>query len=261
MLTKEQEYASKIFLNAAVPLAKVIATDRPKLNKPFKGKHIIVQIMAKDDSGDIGTYFDINDGEWTVVKGIAEKYDIALIFKDVQFFIDFFAGRTKKLPKLVGISKFKCFLGIMIILLKMASLLQAKDYPKKEEDRELLVKLYFYLLSNGISQLNKAGHPAIHEWASKSPDRVFAFEVIGKPELSAYIRVKAGKSKASRGVYTRSKPFFTLGFDSVESALGILMEKADMLDYTAKGKLIMGGAPEFGAQIGAYMLIIAGFAK
>ena len=78
----------------------------------------------------------------------------------------------------------------------------------------------------------------------------------GKPELYAYIRVKAGNSKSARGEYTRSKPFFTMRFDSVDSALGILMQKDNMLESTAKGKLIMEGGPEYGAQLGEFMMLV-----
>jgi CcmD family protein len=163
--------------------------------------------------------------------------------------------------KIKGLKKLGLLVSFLMVLLKMASLLQAKDAPKAVEDKELLVKLYFYLLSSGISQLNKAGHPQVSEWAKKSPDRVYSFAVEGKPDLAAYVRVKAGNSKSGRGQYTRSSPFFTLSFDSVLSALGILLQKDDMITSTAQGKLIMKGAPEFGAQLGEFMMIIAGYAK
>ena len=100
----------------------------------------------------------------------------------------------------------------------MSAALGATEPPAAEAERELVVKLYFYLLSSGISQLNKAGHPDVARWVAASPDRVYAWSVEGKPELSAYLRLKAGNSRAARGVYERSKPFFTMSFDSTESA-------------------------------------------
>ena len=143
----------------------------------------------------------------------------------------------------------------------MSSLLTAKEPPKDEFTKALLVKCYFYLLSSGISTLNKQGHEAIHNWALKSPDRVYSWAVDGYPDLSAYIRVKAGKSKAGRGVYKRAMPFFTMRFNNLDSALGILMSIDDMLDSVKNGKLIMDGAPEFGAQIGEYMLTVGSYAQ
>ena len=50
-------------------------------------------------------------------------------------------------------------------------------------------------------------------------------------------------------------------FDNLDSALGILMGTADMLEYTKQSKLIMDGAPEFGAQIGGYMMTVASYAQ
>jgi hypothetical protein len=50
-------------------------------------------------------------------------------------------------------------------------------------------------------------------------------------------------------------------FDSLDSALGILMGTADMLEFTKASKLIMDGAPEFGAQIGAYMMMVGDYAQ
>lgn len=66
-----------------------------------------------------------------------------------------------------------------------------------------MVKCFFYLVTSGISQLNKAGHEEIHQWALQSPDRVYAIGVDGHPDVSAYIRIKAGNSKAGRGTYKR----------------------------------------------------------
>lgn len=268
-MTDDQKYASTIFFKAALPLAKVIAEDRPELGKAFAGKTCVLQVSAlvpEAEDGKQGMHFEIVDGVWTTKLAVHESPDVELQFGNIDKFIDFMAGRKMigALPKMKGMCKnFGLFMGFMKILLKMASLLQATDYPKTAEDRRLLVKLYFYLLGAGISALNKAGHPEIHEWALKSPDRAYAFSVKGEgnEDLSSYIRVKAGKSKYCKGLYTRAKPFFCMSFDCVDSALGILMQKADMLDYTAGGKLIMEGAPEFGAQLGAFMMIIAGYAK
>ncbi|MBO5229987.1 MAG: hypothetical protein J6B52_01050, partial [Clostridia bacterium] len=70
-----------------------------------------------------------------------------------------------------------------------------------------------------------------------------------------------GKSKAGRGTYKRALPFFTMRFDCLDSALGILMGTADMLEFTKESKLIMDGAPEFGAQIGDYMMKVGDYAR
>lgn len=138
----------------------------------------------------------------------------------------------------------------------MSSLLSVKEAPEALEDKELLTRLMFYLLTSGISQLNKLKEPSVHEWAKKSPDRVYALTVSGYEDLGAYIRVKAGKSRSARGNYKRSKPFLTMRFADVDSALAILLQTGDLLNLTAEEKLIMEGAPEFGAKLGDFMMLV-----
>ncbi len=268
MHTQEELYSNKIFFNAALPLVKVIANDVPSLKKQFRNVHAVIQVSALDpdaEGGKVGMHYVVNGEEWLVHLNVVDpKPHVELEFKSIEAMNAFFKGKIgpSTLPKMRGIVKnFGAFKAFLMTLLKMASLLGATEAPADEETKELLVKSFFYLLSSGISQLNKMGHPDIHDWASKSPDRVYAWAVDGYPQISAYLRVKAGKSRAGRGEYKRAMPFFTLRFDSLDSALGILLGTDDMLESVKKGKLIMDGAPEFGGQIGGYMLEIAALAK
>ncbi len=267
MATQVDLYTIRIFLNAALPLVKVIANDIPSFAKKFENAHAVIQVSAvypEAPDGKLGMHFVVNNGEWLVHTSLTEDPHIELEFKSVEALNAFFKGKISPatLPKMKGVlKKTGVFVSFMMVLLKMASLLGATEPPKDEETKKLLVKCYFYLLSSGISQLNKAGHEDIHNWALNSPDRVYGWAVNGYPELSAYIRVKAGKSRAGRGEYKRAMPFFTLRFDSLDSALGTLLGIDDMLEATRAGKLIMDGAPEFGAQIGGYMLMIGDLAK
>jgi hypothetical protein len=261
MATREEIYANKIFLNAVLPLVKTIIESKENLASKFKNKNAIVGISAKDPEGKVGTHYIIEDSNFTVIKGCHEKCDIELEFSSIKSLNDFFAGKSKKLPKIKGWYKLSLLIPTLKTLIYMGKILSVTSIPDNEEDKDLIVKLYFSLLSTGISQLNKAGHKEISHWASKSPDRVFQWAVTNKPQLSSYIRVKAGKSKASRGEYKRSKPFFTMRFDSSDSALGILLDIDNMIESTVTKKLIMEGAPEYGAQLGEYMLIVGSYAK
>lgn len=266
--TKDDILTSKIFFNAVLPLVKVIATDIDSLSKKFKQTHAVVQVSALSPDapeGKVATHFVINSGEWLVhTSKVTKKPHIELEFKSIEAFNAFFKGKISPstLPKMRGITKKPgTFIAFMQVLLKMSSLLSTKKPPEDHETKKLLVKCFFYLLSSGISQLNKNEHDAIHDWAKKSPDRVYAWAVDGYPEVSSYLRTKAGKSKAGRGEYKRAMPFFTLRFNSLDSALGILLSIDDMLEATKAGRLIMDGAPEFGAQIGEYMLTVSGYAQ
>ena len=101
----------------------------------------------------------------------------------------------------------------------------------------------------------------VHDWTLKSPDRVYALAVQDHPEVSAFIRIKAGHSKAGRGEYKRAMPFFTLRFDSFKSALGTLLGTDDMLDATKNGRIVMDGGPEFGAQFGGFLLTVGSYVQ
>ena len=264
--TQEALYSNKIFLNAALPLVKVIANDDPKLRKKFENAHAVIQVSCLDpevEGGKRGMHFVVNSGEWLVHTCLTEDPHIELQFKSVENLNDFFKGNITPagIPKIKGLKKADVLISFVMVLLKMANLLGATEAPKDEATKELLVKCYFYLLSSGISQLNKLGHPGIKDWTTKSPDRVYAFAVDGYPQVGAYLRIKAGKSRAGRGEYKRAMPFFTLRFNNLDSALGILMSTDDMLEATKAGRLIMDGGPEFGAQLGGFMLEIGDLAK
>ncbi len=268
MPSREDYLTNKIFLCAVLPLIKTIATDDPNLAKKFEHAHAVIQVSAKDSEspdGKFATHFVVNSGEWTChTNKVATNAHIELEFKSIESMNAFFKGKIapSTFPAMKGIAKKPAvFAAFMMTLLKMSSLLTATEAPADEDAKKLLVKCYFYLLSSGISTLNKNGHEEIHKWTLKSPDRVYAWAVDGHPDISAYIRIKAGKSKAGRGVYKRALPFFTMRFDSLDSALGILMGTADMLEFTKTGKLIMDGAPEFGAEIGNYMMMVGDYAR
>jgi len=255
----EEYYANKVFLNSVLPLVKTIAQGKESLRKAWQGKNGICQIRCVADEGDDGTHFIIADGEITVQRGLSEvKPNVELIFKSRAHLNQFFKGKQIPFPAMKGVLTGKgLFLPFMKTLIGMGGLLSSKVPPKTDEDQNLLVKSMFNLLSTGISTLNKLGHPKVKGWTEKSPDRVYAWTVSDDEEMAAYIRIKAGKSKASRGVYKRSMPFFTMHFDSVASALGILLDTDDMIESTMSGKLTMKGAPEYGAQLGEHMLMIA----
>lgn len=267
-MANEVLLTNKIFLNAALPLLKVIANDVPSLAKKFEKIHCIYQVSALDPSapeGKYATHFTVNNGEWKVCADkVATNAHIELEFKSMEQMNAFFKGKIgpSTLPKMKGVVKKPVeFAAFMMVLLKMSSLLTITQAPEDEETQKLAVKCFFYLLSSGISQLNKHGHEGVHDWASKSPDRVYAWAVDGYPEVSAFLRVKAGKTRSGRGTYKRAMPFFTMRFDSLTSALGILLSTDDMLESTKRGKLIMDGAPEFGAQIGDFMIQVGAYAK
>ncbi len=251
-------YSNMLFLRSVLPVLKTVAEGKQSLRKSWTGKSGICQISCSTEEGRDGTHFFIENGEWTVKSGLYDgKPDVELIFKNRRHLNQFFKGKQLPFPALKGVfAKGGLFLLFMKTLISMGGILASKTPPKEEEDQKILVKCMFNLLSNGISTLNKLGHPEVHPWVKTSPDRVYAWRVDEHDELSAHIRLKAGNSRAARGIYKRSMPFFTMRFDSILSALGILLDTDDMLASTMSGKLTMEGGPEFGAQLGDRMLLV-----
>ena len=265
-ITQDDLYAARIFFNSALPLLKVVIQSKPKILKKFEKKSFVFQVSAlydKAPGGKMATHLVFDKGDITVkVSEIHPKPDIEFVFPDLKKFIIFFSGKGMPLPKMKGVVKnLGAFAAVMSGLLTMSKLLGSENAPQDDGDKELLVKLFFYLLPNGISQLNKAGHEGGGGGALKSPDRAYAFAVTGYPELNSYIRVKEGDSKAGRGEYPRCKPFLTLRFDSVMHALDILLGKGDMVEYMANDYLRVEGAPEFAGVVGEFMFIIGDYAK
>lgn len=260
-MREEERYTAQLFFKAVIPLIKDVALGT-SLQKSFEGKSGIIQISADLDGEKEATHFILDKGEWTVRTGESEhKPDVELYFPNARKFNAFFKGTSKALPKIKGITHLGLLIPTFKTLLKMAALLSAKEAPEDEATKILVTKLFLYLLSVGISTLNKMGHPDVHGWALKSPDRVYGWSVDGYDDVAAHLRVKAGKTRARRGVYTRSKPFFNMRFADIDSALAILLQTGDMLALTAEKKLIMEGAPEFGAKIGDYMMLVGSYVQ
>ena len=70
MASDETRYTNKIFMAAALPLMKTIATDVPELKKKFEGVNAIYQVSAKVNAEDKeAVHFIIENGEWSVKLG------------------------------------------------------------------------------------------------------------------------------------------------------------------------------------------------
>ncbi|MBQ1451927.1 MAG: hypothetical protein II473_04160 [Clostridia bacterium] len=261
MPNDETRYINKVFMAGALPLMKVIATDDPLINKLYTLLRInaVYQVSAKTSGkGKEAVHFIVEDGVWEVHQGVytgRKRISGELAFSSMEKMNAFMKGDFSQLPffKIRSLPKFALF---MMVLLKMSSVLTATEIPEDEKTQLLTIKCFFYLLSTGISALNKMGNPKVAEWVKKSPDRCYQFEVIGYPDLAAYLHVGNGQSKAGKGLYPRSDPFFTMAFDCPVSALMILMGKGDMFKMTANRQLIMKGGPEFGVQLSEYMFYI-----
>ena len=189
------------------------------------------------------------DGELQVTQGLHDKPDLRLTFRRLADLNAFFAGALKA-PAISGIFGIPLLLRLLPFLLKL-KLLMPDAMPKKPAEKALKVKLLLFMVTNALSQLNKGGDPQFAKIVKISPDRIFQWTVKDGP--AAYLRMKAGNTKAGRGTYTRRQPFVHMMFPDIESAFDVLTQKVSTVDAVRYGKLKMEGSMEYGKEIGLHM--------
>ncbi len=246
---------ARIVLRAVLPIVKVLLEDDPKTKKKFENVTATVQFVAHDtQAGALGAYLKFDNGAFEIVHDIAENPDLTFRFSTVQKMNAMFAGKPV-LPRIQGFWNIGLLVKMLGVLMRLKLLMPDKA-PKDEEEARLKVKLILYMVSTALSQLNKGGDPDMVKWTSKQPERIYQWSV--EPEgIACYLRVKAGKTKAGRGYYTRRKPFVHMKFAGVEGALPVLTNQVDTLQAMTQGLVDNDGSPEYGGQLGDFMLKIA----
>jgi hypothetical protein len=246
-MSARDEIKSRLFLRAALPLVKVVREDDPRMRRLTRNMSAVVQFMVKGT--DTGAHLVFADDGLEVVQGIHDEPTVCFTFKDLKSMNDFFAGKLA-LPSIKGIRRLGVILRTVPLLLSLKMLMPDAD-PKNPAKRALKVKLLLYMISTALSQLNKAGEPTMTKMVEKSPDRVYQWIIEGGP--SAYLRMKAGKSKAGRGVYTRRRPFVLMKFPDTEGAYQVLTSKVALVEAVKQGYVVTEGAMEYSKEIGICM--------
>ena len=119
MASDETRYTNKIFMAAALPLMKTIATDVPELKKKFEGVNAIYQVSAKVNAEDKeAVHFIVENGEWSVKLGEylgQEKIDAELAFSSMEKMNEFMKGKMTSLPKMKikSMGKFLKFMAVI----------------------------------------------------------------------------------------------------------------------------------------------------
>jgi hypothetical protein len=253
MATEKELLVSRIFFRAVLPVIKVMIEDDPKVAKRFAGVTGTVQFVAKDDAGPVGAHLKFTDGAFEVVPDISDNPNITFGFSSVAKMNAMFAGKPV-LPSIKGLLKVGLLVKVFSLLLGL-KILMPDSKPKTPDKARLKVKMTLYMVTTALSQLNKAGDPDMVKWTSKQPERIYQWSC--EPEgIACYLRIKAGKSKAGRGYYTRRKPFVHMKFAGVEGALPVLANSVDMVKAISDGLVAIEGSPEYGGQVGDFMVKI-----
>jgi len=242
-----EELRSRIFLRAALPLTKVVRDEDKLMHLLTKNMNAVVQFQVKNS--DLGAHLIFADDKLEVGQGLHDKPTVSFVFKDRKGLNDFFGGKLA-LPAVKGLYRLDVILRVVPLLLSLKMLMPEAD-PTDPVKRALKVKLLLYMITNALSQLNKGGDEEMVDLVKKSPDRIYQWVVEGGP--AAYLRMKAGKTKAGRGLYTRRRPFVLMKFSGIEGAYQVLTSKVQLVEAVKKGYVATEGAMEYSKEIGILM--------
>lgn len=254
MATEQDLLVARIYLRAVLPVIKVLLEDDPKTARKFANTRATVQFVARDGQGPVGAYLQFADGGMEVVQGIAEHPDLTFGFSSVAKMNALFAGKPA-LPRIRGWLRLGLLVKMLGLLMGLKLLLPTRK-TKTPEETKLKVKMTLYMVTTALSQLNKAGYPAMVKWTSKQPERIYQWSVNGS-DIACYVKVKAGNTKSGRGLYTRRMPFVHTRFRSTQDALPLLANQVDTVEAMRQGLVAVEGSPEYGGQISDFMLRIA----
>jgi hypothetical protein len=272
MSTADREaLTARIVLRAMLPVMKVLVTDDPAMQRRFQGVNARIQFKARitpdqagalgEDQGtaaatdEIGACLVFKDGNLTVEQGLCADPDLVLAFGSLAKMNAFFAGKPV-LPRIkgwAGFSGLSLLVKVLSLMLGM-KILMPTARPTSPAKRRLKVKLAFYMMTTALSQYNKGGDPEMKKWTHNQPDRIYQISV--DEGIAAYLRVKGGRSKAGRGLYTRKRPFVHMRFNGVDGAFPVVMNDVDMVTAVRNGYLVVEGSPEYGAALGDFMVRI-----
>ncbi len=246
---------TRLFLRAALPTVKVLLEDDPAMKKRFAHVVATVQFAARSQPHAVGAYIRFENGDAAVVRGFARDDglhpDLTFTFSSLAKLNDFFAGKTV-VPGIKGFGRPVVLAKVLTLLLGLKLMLPSSQ-PKSPEKRALKVKLTLYMITTALSQYNKAGDPEMSRWTAKQPDRIYQFSV--EPEgIAAYLRVRAGQTKAGRGIYARRRPFVHFRFHGADGALAVMNREVEFVEGVGEGMVRIDGAPEYGANLNDFMM-------
>ncbi len=245
--------AARILMRGALPLLKVLLEEDPDKAAKFKGVNAVVQFEVKGT--DLGTSLEWTDGQLEVKHEIHPNPTIAFRFKNPAQAVAFLTGKLA-LPSISGLWHVGLLLKVVPLLLSL-KLLMPDVVPTDPEKKTLKVKLLMYMVTTALSQLNKGGEPEMVKFCAKSPDRIYQWSV--EPDgPHAYLRIKAGKTKSGRGLYTRKRPFVHMKFNGLDGAFAVMTSQVDTVEAVKEGHLDLDGSPEYAKEIGVFMKRIEG---
>ncbi len=245
----KEQIANRLFTHAVFPVIKVVLEDDEHYKKMFTNIKAKIAIRAQDN----GALLCFDRGVFKVEYTDLDTADITFRFSSIKKMNDFLRGKTV-LPRISGWTRLGLLVKVML-LLNSLKIMMPNVRPKTEEKKHLKVKMAFYMATTSLSQLNKFGDEDMQKWVAKQPDRIYQI-IVEHTDIAAYLRVKAGKSKAGRGVYKRKRPFVQMKLNGVDGAMAVLLRDVEFVEGVDKNYVSIIGAPEYAANMNDYMMRI-----
>ncbi len=243
---------ANLYFQAVFPVIKILLQDDPALARKFAKVKSRVVFKAKSGEGEwIGCTLIFDEGAFSLDFEDFSKGDIVFGFSSVEKMNTFLKGGAA-LPKIKGFTK-PILLAKVISLLLSLKLMMPDVMPKAPLKKYLKVKMALSMVTLALSKLNHFDYPDMKAWTKNQPDRVYQLSV-NDSDIAVYLRVKAGKTKAGKGLYQRRRPFIHMRFGSVYAALKILLREAEFVEGVDKGYVSIEGSPEYAAQLNDLMM-------
>ncbi|MCX8064579.1 MAG: hypothetical protein N3G21_05330, partial [Candidatus Hydrogenedentes bacterium] len=195
----KESLVARIIFKAVLPVIKVLLEDHPKFKKRFENVKGTVLFVTKEGEQRVGAYIKFDNLNFETGTEILENPDLTFEFGSLSKLNNFFKGKIV-LPKIRGFTNFGLLWRVLSVLLYM-KILMPDAKPKTPLDAKMKVKMTLYMVSTALSQLNKAGDPEMLKWTTKQPERIYQWTVDNE-DIACWLKVKAGQTKAGRGIYT-----------------------------------------------------------
>ena len=246
---------ARLFFRAVFPVMKVPLQDDPKMKARFEAVEAVVQFRAENGDTPLGCWLEFDRGEFRAVEGLHDRPDLVLAFPDVAKLNTMLRGGIA-LPRISGGLRNPGLLVKSLVLLTSLKLMMPTNRPKDPLKKYLKVKMSLYMITTALSVYNKIHGGEMAEWTARQPDRIYQFTVESEnpdEHIAAYLRVKAGRSKAGRGSYQRRRPFVHFRFQGVDGAMPVLLKDVEFVESVARGYVVVDGSPEYSAQLNDFM--------
>lgn len=242
---------TKAFLKAAVPLLEEVVAADPSLQKMIAKWNCAVQFQVKNEEP--AAYLLFEGGTLKVIQGKHQKPTITFTFKDCVTINAFFTGKNV-LFGIKGLSHILLLAKIVKLLMKLKMLMPAY-VCKSEAEKELKVKLLMYMVAFALQEMSENDDEYIKRLTQTARKKVVEWTV-ALHEPAVWVRIDEGKIKATKG-RTDRRPYVSMDFKDVESALKVLTSEVGALDAMRLQLVSSRGTAEYGIKVGNLMTRVA----